>query len=149
PKAAIAGREVIADHSTRTVDVAITGDPGRRAAIGDVAVSGTERMDPDFVRSQSGLTPGEEFAPDEIERARQRLSRLEVFQSLRLEAAAEVGPDGLLPYTILLDERPLHRIGAGASWSSVDGIGVEGFWLHRDLFGRAERLRLDARIAGI
>ncbi|HEV7277362.1 MAG TPA: autotransporter assembly complex family protein [Devosiaceae bacterium] len=148
-KAAIADRQVIADHRTRTVDVAITVDPDRRAAIGAVGVSGTTHMDPDFVRTQSGLEPGEEYDPDAIERARKRLSRLEVFRSLRLQAAEDIGPEGMLPYTIVVDERPLHRVGAGASWSSVDGIGVEGFWLHRNLFGRAERLRLDARIAGI
>lgn len=148
-KAAIANREVIADHRTTTVDVAITVDPGRRATIGAVGVSGTQHMDPEFVRTQSGLVPGEEYDPDDIGRARKRLSRLEVFRSLRLQAAEDIGPDGMLPYTILVDERPLHRVGAGASWSSVDGIGVEAFWLHRNLLGRAERLRLDARIAGI
>jgi translocation and assembly module TamA len=149
PKAAIANREVIADHRTTTVDVAITVDPGGPAAIGAVAVTGTTHMDPEFVRIQSGLVPGEEYDPDDLERARKRLSRLEVFRSLRLQAAEDIGPDGMLPYTIVVDERPLHRVGAGASWSSVDGIGVEGFWLHRNLLGRAERLRLDARIAGI
>jgi translocation and assembly module TamA len=149
PKAGIASREVVADHSNSTVDIGITIDPGRRAAIGDVGVRGTARMDPVFVREQSGLATGEEFDPDEIERARKRLSRLEVFRSLRLEAAQSIGVDGLLPYTILVEERPLHRIGAGATYSTIDGLGAEAFWLHRNLFGRAERLRLDARIAGI
>src|SRR5690606_9748551 len=116
-KASIANREVIADHRTNTVDVAITVDPDRRAAIGAVGVTGTEHMDPEFVRTQSGLQPGEEYDPDEIERARKRLSRLEVFRSLRLQAAEDIGPDGMLPYTIVVDERPLHRVGAGASWS--------------------------------
>jgi translocation and assembly module TamA len=148
-KATIARREVIADHATKTVDVAITVEPGRRAAIGPVAVRGTSHMDPDFVRTQSGLVPGEEYDPDEITRARKRLSRLEVFRSLRLEAASDIGGDGLLPYTIIVDERPLHRVGAGATYSTIDGLGVEAFWLHRNLLGRAERLRLDARIAGI
>ena len=31
--------------------------------------------------------------------------------------------------------------GFGAEISSLDGAGVSGFWLHRNLFGGAERLR--------
>ncbi|WP_244606417.1 autotransporter assembly complex protein TamA [Arsenicitalea aurantiaca] len=149
PKAEIIDREVVADHQTRTVDVLIRVSPGSRASFGPVAVQGTEYMDPDFVARQSGLTLGEEFDPDEVERARNRLSRLDVFRALRLEEAPAIGADGLLPYTIIVQEQALRRFGVGATYSTVDGLGVEGFWLHRNLFGQAERLRLDAKIAGI
>jgi translocation and assembly module TamA len=149
PKASIANREVVADHSNNTVDVAIAVDPNGRAAIGGIAVTGTEQMDPEFVRQQSGLIPGEEYDPDTIDRARKRLARLDVFRALRLEAAQSIGADGLLPYTIIVEEQPLRRFGVGATFSTVDGLGAEAFWLHRNLFGQAERLRLDAKIAGI
>jgi translocation and assembly module TamA len=149
PKAEIAAREVIADHRSNTVDVLIRVAPGGRAAIGPVAVQGTTHMDPDFVRRQSGLAVGEEYDPDDIARAQRRLSRLDVFRALRLEAAQSIGADGQLPYTIIVEERPLHRVGIGATYSTIDGLGVEGFWMHRNLFGQAERLRLDAKVASI
>ena len=148
-KAEISHREVIADHSTNTVDVVLTVSPGRRAVMADVAVTGTQHMDPQFVGRQSGLLPRAEYDPDDIERAQERLSRLEVFRALRLGAAESVGSDGSLPYTIFVEELPLHRFGVGATYSTIDGVGADGFWLHRNLFGQAERLRLDARIAGI
>ncbi|WP_368773831.1 hypothetical protein, partial [Streptomyces xinghaiensis] len=112
-------------------------------------VSGTERMDPAFVRRQTGLTPGEEFDPDEVDRAQKRLDRLEVFRAARLEAAESIGLDGLLPYDLIVQELPGARFGVGATYSTIDGLGVEAFHLWRNLFGQAERLRLDARIAGI
>ncbi|MDB5622219.1 MAG: outer membrane protein assembly factor, partial [Devosia sp.] len=149
PKAQIRSREVVADHATRVVDVAITVDPGARAGFGDIAVSGTERMDPQFVRRQTGIEPGEEYDPDTLERAQKRLDRLEVFRSARFEAAEAVGADGLLPYQLLVQELPGRRFGVGASYSSIDGLGVEGYHLWRNLFGQAERLRLDARVASI
>jgi translocation and assembly module TamA len=148
-KAEIASREVVADHATNLVDVTITVNPGQKAAFGDVTVRGTERMDPDFVRRQTGLTPGEEFDPDEVERAQKRLDRLEVFRAARLEAAESIGLDGLLPYDLIVQELPGARFGVGATYSTIDGLGVEAFHLWRNLFGQAERLRLDARIAGI
>ncbi len=148
-KAVIEGRDVVADHATRLVDVTITVDPGRRAAFGDITVTGTERMDPEFVRRQTGLTVGEEYDPDELALAQRRLDRLEVFRAARLEAAESIGADGLLPYDLIVQELPGRRFGVGASYSTVDGLGLEAFHLWRNLFGQAERLRLDARVASI
>lgn len=148
-EAAVANREVVADHATRMVDVTIVVEPGRRAVFGPVAVRGTDRMDPDFVAQQTGLVPGDEFDPDDIRRAQKRLARLDVFRAMRLEAAGSVGSDGVLPFNVLVEEQAGRRFGAGASYSSVDGIGLEAFHLWRNLFGRAERLRLDAKVAGI
>lgn len=147
--AEITGREVVADHARRVVDVTLTVGPGSLARVGPVSVTGTENMDPDFVRRQTGLVVGERYHPDDIDRARARLSRLEVFRALRIEAANAVGPDGLLPFEVIVQEQALRRFGVGATFSTLDGLGVEGYWLHRNLFGQAERLRLDARVAGI
>lgn len=148
-KAAIAGRDVVADHASRLVDVTISVDPGPRAAFGPVSVTGTERLDPDFLRRQTGLVEGAEYDPDDLALAQKRLDRLDVFRSARLEAAQAIGADGLLPYNLLVQELPGRRFGVGATYSSVDGLGLEAFHLWRNLFGQAERLRLDARVASI
>lgn len=148
-KAEIASRDVVADHASSTVDVTITVNPGAKAAFGAVDVTGTERMNPDFVRRQTGLVAGEEYDPDELERAQKRLDRLEVFRAARLEAAESIGADGLLPYNLVVQELPGARFGVGATYSTVDGLGLEAYHLWRNLFGQAERLRLDARVASI
>jgi translocation and assembly module TamA len=148
-EARVADRQVVADHSTNTVDVTIAVEPGRRAVVGPVSVSGTERMAPAFVAQQTGLVAGTEYDPDDIDRAQKRLNRLDVFRAMRIEAAGGVGSDGVLPFNVLVEEQAQRRFGLGASYSSVDGIGVEAFHLWRNLFGRAERLRLDAKVAGI
>jgi translocation and assembly module TamA len=148
-KAVVATRDVVADHASTSVDVTITINPGRKAAFGAVTVSGTERMDPEFVRRQTGLTEGEEYDPDELALAQKRLDRLEVFRAARLEAAESIGTDGLLPYNLIVQELPGRRFGVGATYSTVDGLGLEAFHLWRNLFGQAERLRLDARVASI
>ena len=148
-KAVIVTRDVVADHATTSVDVTITVNPGPKAAFGAVTVTGTERMDPEFVRRQTGLTEGEEYDPDELALAQKRLDRLEVFRAARLEAAESVGADGLLPYNLIVQELPGRRVGVGATYSTIDGLGLEAFHLWRNLFGQAERLRLDARVASI
>ncbi len=149
PKARIAERQVVADHAAYGVESQIVVDPDRRAVFGPLQVQGTARMDPDFVAYMTGLQPGQEYDPKALDRAQKRLSRLEVFRSARFEEGENISREGVLPMTLAVQEQPLRRIGAGASYSTVDGAGVETYWLHRNLFGKAEKLRFDARVAGI
>jgi translocation and assembly module TamA len=142
-------RLVVADHRNLTVDVDMSLAPGRKAVIGPVTVRGTEDLDPAFVAYATGLEPGEEYDPDLIAKANKRLTRLEVFRSQRIAEQGDIGPGGVLPFEVIVQEQPGHRFGVGANYSTIDGLGLEGYWLARNLFGRAERLRLDARIANI
>lgn len=148
-EAEVVDRKVVADHATDTVDVTITVAPGRHATVGDIGVSGTNRMDPAFVAQQTGLNPGDDYDPDDIARAEKRLARLDVFRAMRIEAAGAIGDDGVLPFNVIVEEQAERRFGVGATYSTIDRLGVEGFHLWRNLFGRAERLRLDAKVAGI
>lgn len=51
--------------------------------------------------------------------------------------------------TLNVQERKPRRFGFGAEYSTLDGFGVTGYWMHRNLFGRGERLRFDAKISGV
>ncbi|MGE0281128.1 MAG: autotransporter assembly complex family protein [Rhizobiaceae bacterium] len=147
-KAKIAERRVEAAHDQNVIDANITVEPGPVAYYGPVSVTGSERMDAEFIAYMTGLHQGDEFDPDDLKRANERLSRLEVFRALRIEEG-DLGQGGSLPIDVTVQERALRRFGIGASYSTLDGAGFEAFWLHRNLFGRAERLRFDAKIAGI
>lgn len=147
--AQVTDRQVEAIHPDAAVDATITVDPGRRAVYGPVAVEGTQRMDPAFVAYMAGLEPGQEYDPDDIDEANERLAALDVFRSVRLQEASEIAADGTLPSTLFVQERALRRIGAGGNFSTTDGFGLEAYWLHRNLFGRAERLRVEGRVSGI
>ncbi len=148
-KAKVANRSVTADHGPNTVDAVIDIEPGRTANYDGVAVEGTERMDPAFVAWMTGLKPGQEYDPDDLERANKRLSQLDVFRALRIQEADAIREDGRLPLTVVVQERKPRRFGVGGSYSTLDGLGLEAYWLHRNLFGKAEKLRFDAKVAGI
>ncbi|MFZ2100286.1 MAG: autotransporter assembly complex family protein [Oricola sp.] len=148
-KAEVSGQTVTANHDTHQLNVRLTVEPGPRAGYGPVTVEGTERMNTAFVTRQTGLAEGAEYDPDDLKRAEKRLQRLGVFRSVSLKEAERIGSDGNLPMTLIVQETKLRRIGAGATISTADGAGIEGYWLHRNLWGRAERLRFDGRISGI
>jgi translocation and assembly module TamA len=149
PFAKVASRDVVADHATGRVDVTLTVIPGPDADFGEVAVDGTERVDPEFVRDQTAIRPGSRYTPVAIEDAGERLRRLGVFDSVRVNEAAKTDRAGRLPVTVTVSERKPRFIGATASWSSIDGAELEAYWGHRNLFGRAERLRIGFAVSQV
>ncbi len=148
-KAKIANENVVADHAGNVVDADITVEPGQLAHYGPLTVQGTARMDPEFVAYMADLKPGERYNPADLERTRRRLARMDVFRSTTIQEAQEINRDGSLPLDLIVQERKPRRFGVGANYSTLDGAGVEAFWMHRNLFGKAERLRFDAKVSGI
>lgn len=148
-KAEATERKTVALHERGLVEASIGITPGPKAFYGPTYVSGTNMLDPDFIVWMTDLPPGAQYDPDDVERANKRLTRLGVFSSLRIEEAERIGPKGDLPIGVFVQERKPRRIGVGASFDTIDGLGVEGYWLHRNLFGRAEQLRIDLRVGGI
>ncbi len=149
PHAKIGGQSVKAQHDKNILNVNLSIDPGEKADYGVTSVSGTERMDEAFVAYMTGLKTGQEYDPDDIEDAKQRLDKLDVFAVRKVETGAETDQDGKVPINVEVREKKLRRIGLGATVSSTDGAGLSAFWLNRNLFGRAERLRLDGEISGL
>ncbi len=149
PTAALLDKTAIANHPNQLLNVTLELQSGPKAAYGELVVRGAEDMDPEFVAYMADLQPGQEYDPDDIKSAYRRLDRLGVFSTRKVKEAKTVSADGMLPLQLVVKERALRRIGVGASMSSVDGAGVEAYWLHRNLFGKAERLRLDAKFSGI
>ena len=146
PFAVIASQDVIADHANNTVIVTLGVTPGSFATIGAVTVMGTERLDPAFVERQAEVPVGAPYHPDIIEHTRKNLGRIEALGSIIVRTGNSVDASGAVPLIIEVSERELRTIGVGAYYSSIDGVGGEAFWLHRNLFGEGEKLRLEAEI---
>lgn len=140
---------ITARHLDQALDVQLGINPGPVAYLAPLQVEGTENVDPAFTSRMTGLQPGARYSPEDLERAVKRIERLGVFSLQRIEEGDALNGDGQLPVTLLVEERKPRRIGIGGTLSTVDGLGAEAFWLHRNLFSRAERLRLEASVGGI
>lgn len=149
PLAKVTGRDIVADHATQTLDVTLTVAAGPIATYGDTTVEGTEYMDSAFTGYMAGLERGRIYSPREIEDARNRLLDLGVFSSVGLSNPEALDPDGSLPINIQVSERKRRYYGAGATYSNTEGLGLEGYWGHRNLFGHAEKLRIEGSISRI
>jgi translocation and assembly module TamA len=147
--AAPAGQEVVAHHPDQRLDVALRIAPGPRLAFGTLRPQGAERTRPERIRAIAGLPAGAIYDPAAVAQAEARLRRTGAFASVALRTAEAANPDGTIDIDARLEEAPPRRLGVGAELDSESGLGLSGFWLHRNLLGGAERLRLEAAVTGI
>ena len=149
PLARVVSREVVADSATKELDISFGIEAGPIAPYGRTNVDGAEQVDREFIAYMAGLEQGETYSPEERDRARERLQNLDVFSSVSVTEADALDPDGSIPMNVVVSERKHRYFGVGATISSTDGAGIEGYWGHRNLFGRAEKLRIEGSISRI
>jgi translocation and assembly module TamA len=126
------------------LDVTFQPDTGPKADIGPITFSGLKDMNESFVRQRLLIHQGDPFSPQAIEKARVDLSSIGVFSVVRADPASALDPEGQLPITFDLTERPLHAVDFGLGYSTDLGANFTAGWHDRNLFGNAEQLNLTA-----
>lgn len=147
--AKVTNRVIEADHNTNRLEVAFSFDPGVMARFGAINVVGNADVKSDFIVEQADILVGRTFDPERLQRATKRLQAVGVFDSVVVTAADAPSADGTVAVTIEVSERKPRTIGVGATAGNHEGLGIEGFWTHRNLFGGAESLRAEASIGRI
>ncbi|HRO15329.1 MAG TPA: BamA/TamA family outer membrane protein [Paracoccus sp. (in: a-proteobacteria)] len=145
-KADVAATDIVADHETFAVDSRIGLAPGPVATFGRLIASGNSRLRTERLHALAGLPSGQRYDPDAIEQIRKRLRRTGVFSAITLEEAPALGPGNSLDVILTVVEQKPRRAGAGFEISSIEGAMISGYWMHRNLLGGAERLRVDGSL---
>ncbi|MFC0341025.1 autotransporter assembly complex protein TamA [Paracoccus niistensis] len=148
-KAEVAETEIIADHEIHRVESRIALSPGPQVRFGQLRATGNQRLSTRRLYKIAGFPEGERFDPETLEEVRRRLRRTGVFSSITLEEAETLGPGNTLDVNLTVLEQRLRRIGGGFEISSTDGALISGYWMHRNLLGGGERLRVDAEAKDI
>lgn len=148
-KADIADQQLTARHTEARLDAAITLAPGPAVTFGTLVVQDGSRVRPTAIRRIAGLPEGRRYDPEDVAKAAQRLRRTGGFRSVVLTEAELLGPGETLDIGVaVVDERP-RRFGLGAEIASDTGLGLNGFWMHRNVTGRADRFRVEGSVEGI
>lgn len=148
-KAAATGQDIAADHRTASLSASIALTPGPKLRFGPLIVKGQDRMRLDRILAIAGLPVGQTFDPDDLEVAATRLRRSGVFKSVTLTEADSITAPDLLPITATIVEEKKRRYSLGAEVASFDGVTLSGYWMHRNLLGGAERLKVYGEIANL
>lgn len=148
-KARPVSQDISADHRNNTLNVDVGLDVGPRLTFGELAVTGNSAIRERAIRRIAGLPTGSVYSPDELKKAAGRLRRIAAISSAALIEAEDIGPNDTLPITAQIGEAKPRRIGFGLELSSLEGLTVSTFWMHRNAFGGAEKFRADAEVSGI
>lgn len=148
-KASLAAEDVVADHANATLAADLRLNPGPKLRFGPLVIEGEQRMRERRIRKIAGLPEGEVFSDRELARATTRLKRTGIFSSVALTEDEQITAPDLLGITATVVEQKPRRYSVGAEIASLDGLSVTGSWLHRNLLGGGERLKLEAAITNI
>ena len=148
-KARLSGQNLTARHASGEINADIRLDPGRKLRFGPLLVPGDSKVRTERIIEIAGLPTGTVFSPEELRLAQTRLRRTGAFNAVALLEAEQIGPNDTLPITAQITDAPQRRFGFGAELSSLEGLTLSTFWMHRNLLGGAERLRLEAEAGGI
>jgi len=143
PLAKIVELRPVVDHATGIMDVTYVVDPGPIAGFGDVTIGQTVDVPPAVVRSFIYLEPGDPYSPKALADTRKSVATIPAIGSVRIREADKLDTAGNLPIFVDITERPKRLIGFSARYSTIDGPAVKTYWEHRNLFGGAERLRIE------
>lgn len=149
PKVALQDQDITANHSQARIDATLRIAPGPRLRFGQLKQTGETAVNPEAIRRIAGFPAGEVYHPDHIAKVGTRLRRTGTFSAVSLTEAKQPNPDGTLDFTADFEDLPQRRLTFGAELSSSDGLELTGTWMHRNLFGNAEKLRFETRITGI
>lgn len=148
-KANVGGQNIVADHNANSVDSQIALAPGPTVTFGKLNITGNDRMNLRRLHKIAGFPEGTRFDPEEIEDVRKRLRRTGVFSAITLEEADTLGPGDTMDVNLTVVEQKPRRIGAGFEISNTDGAMLSAYWMHRNLLGGGESLRIDGEISDI
>ncbi|MGC8204061.1 autotransporter assembly complex protein TamA [Aliiroseovarius sp. PTFE2010] len=148
-KASVGAQRIVARHPSAQLDVDLRIVPGPALAFGQIEFSGSDTVRNERLAQIAGLPIGQPFSPQDLETAATRLRRSGVFRSVALREADTPNADGTLDISAQLVEYKPRRFGFGAEISSFEGGTLSAYWLHRNLFGGAERFRVDGEVSGL
>lgn len=148
-KVEVSGQRLQANHRRAELNVDITLEPGPRLSFGKLLPYGSKSVRTKRIHEIANLPEGEIYSPAAVDEAALRLRRTGSFSSVALSEAEEVAVDNTLNINAELVDAPPRRFGFGAELSTLEGLSLSGFWLHRNLLGGAERLRIGGEITGI
>ena len=132
----------IVDHAAHSMDVTLTVDPGPVATFGEAKMNGPKDFDPAIARSYLYIQPGDPYSPRALAEARSSIRQIPAVGGVRIAEATALDAYGQLPYQVDVEDRLPYAVGASAKYSTTNGPAGQVYWEDRNVFGGAERLRL-------
>ena len=125
--------------------------PGPRMRVGQVLITGAEKVDTATVRRMLSVRAGDWFRQDQLYLTQRDLYGLGMFRSVNVVLADTTPPrgDSTVRVIVRVAEAPRHRIRLGAGYGSLDCFRVQSGWTAYDFLGGARSLDVTGQLSKI
>lgn len=142
-------REVIVDHADDTVRPTYRISAGDLVRLDGLILDTEGRTNPAWLDQLRPWREGDVFDPEDVAELERRLLDTGVYDTVTvaLSARDDVDEQGRRRVLVGLSDRPRRTLEIGASYSTIEGFGVDSRWSRYNVLGRADTLALVARLS--
>ena len=147
PLATIENQEVIADGSEKELHITLMVQLGPLCHFGSLSTTGLIDVSPRFLEGKIVWKRGENYSTTLIEETQQKILESDLFSSVMITHADAVSDNQELPMKVHLTESKHKSLSLGLSYATVDGMGCNFAWSHRNLRHMGEQLSLEGSLS--
>lgn len=125
------------------VNIVLTVDPGRRAYVRHVNITGNTRTRDDVIRREVRQYESAWFDSEKVKVSRDRIDRLGYFDSVTAEPKPVEGTRDQVDLEINVKERPTGSISLGAGYSTSDGVILSAGFAQDNVFGSGKSFSVE------
>lgn len=148
PMARVIDRVAEIEEGTTNARVVYFVESGRKARFGAIEWRGLKRTRAGYLDGFAKWKRGETYNADKTAEMRNEIAATGLFTRIEVRPG-DIDPEGNAPVIVEMTERRPRTLSAGLSYSTNLGPGIAASWVHRNVFGRAEKLTADVSFAEV
>lgn len=131
------------DRATGRVQVVLNADPGRRAYVRRINISGNSRTRDEVVRRELRQFESAWYDGQRIRLSRDRVDRLGYFSAVDIDTSEVAGTPDQVDLTLTVQEKPTGTLIVGANFSSADKLSFTASVKQDNAFGTGNYFSID------
>ena len=142
-------REVIVDHSSRTVRPTFRIEAKPKVKLDGIQVKTTGRTNPRWVAALAPWRTGQVYDPKAVAELERRLLDTGVYNAVDVALAPASDANGLRPVIVSLTDRPRSSLALGGSYATREGVAANALFSIYNLLGRADTITFGGQYGSI
>lgn len=130
------------NRETREVNLTFFVDPGRRAYVRRINISGNSKTRDEVLRQEMRQQESAWISTGKVEQSRERIARLGYFEDVNVETTPVTGANDQVDLDFNVTEAASGSISAGIGYSQSDGIIFNTNLTQRNFLGSGKHVRL-------
>ncbi|KKN35947.1 hypothetical protein LCGC14_0778570 [marine sediment metagenome] len=129
------------NRETREVDLTFFVDPGRRAYVRRINISGNSKTRDEVLRREFRQQESAWISTEKVEQSKTRVSRLGYFENVNVETNPVPGVQDQVDLDFGVEETPSGSLSAGIGFSQSDGIIFNANVTQKNFLGSGKHVR--------